>query len=80
MIYFNFFGRVVCIISNFIMIVLFNRFYNKETFIDEGISQEKASLIKEGNDESSWPLQSLKFFEPIKRTNTQEIRVVIFRT
>ena len=71
MIYFNFFGRVVCIISNFIMIVLFNRFYNKETFIDEGISQEKASLIKEGNDESSWPLQSLKFFEP---TNTNIIQ------
>ena len=46
------------------MILLFNRFLNKNTFIDDGINQDRISSEQEGNDETSWPLQSLKFFEP----------------
>ena len=62
-IYYNFFGRIFIMISNFVAIILFNKFFNKKTFIDNGIKRENISSILEGNDESSWPIQSLIFLE-----------------
>lgn len=64
MIYLNFFGRISYLILNFFMILLFNRFLNKNTFIDDGINQDRIPSEQEGNDETPWPPQSLKFFEP----------------
>ena len=64
MIYLNFFGRIAYLTLNFFMILLFNRFLNKNIFIDDGINQDRISSEQEGNDETSWPLQSLKYFEP----------------
>ena len=37
------------------MIPLFNRFLNKNIFIDDGINQDRISSEQEGNDETSWP-------------------------
>ena len=74
-IYLNFFGRILSIFCNFFMIVVFNRFYSKETFIDAGIEKEENSLVFSGNDENFWPPQSLKFKE---KTNIDNVSIEFF--
>ena len=66
-IYLNFLGRIMYITINIITIIFLNRFYNNNTFIDNGEDSKKNTLlIKKGNDDSVWPAQSLNFLEQKK--------------
>ena len=47
MIYLNFFGRIAYLTLNFFTILLFNRFLNKNIFIDDGINQDRISSEQE---------------------------------
>ena len=63
-IYLNSIGRIFIIILNFFTIILFNRFYSKNIFIDNGEKQDdKNKDLNFGDSKHVWPKQSLKYFE-----------------
>ena len=62
-IYLNSIGRIFIIILNFFTIILFNRFYSKNIFIDNGEKQDdKNKDLNFGDSKHVWPKQSLKYF------------------
>ena len=57
MIYYNSFGRIVIMFLNLFWVILFNKFFEKESFVDQGNKLNGKHL--RGNNESSWPVQRI---------------------
>lgn len=74
-IFYNFFGRIIIYSINFIFIILFNKFYSSQTFLDEidenGV-YKKNFLLAEGQDDVPWPYQSINQNE-IKHDHIENI-------
>ena len=63
MIFYNSAGRTLNLFFNFISILLFNKFIEKETYIERNKSLSNKNF---GKDNSIWPPQNLDKFEKIK--------------
>ena len=64
MIYYNSFGRIVIMFLNLFWVILFNKFFEKESFVDQSNKLNDKHL--RGNNESPWPVQALHFYEQNK--------------
>lgn len=58
--YYNFLGRLLMLIFNFINIIIFRNFLSKEIKIESSNNKDKPS---KGSDFSFWPLQPYHYFE-----------------
>lgn len=68
MIYYNSFGRAICLFLNFLSIIFLNKFFDQAAELDfkENINKEKKNSnahVLNGNDNISWPLQAIHNFE-----------------
>ncbi len=69
-IYYNFFGRAIFMLLNFIWVIIFNKFFEKETYIDDNSkSKNFDELYKKGNNEIPWPIQAIHVYEKTKEVD-----------
>ena len=62
MIYYNYLGRFILIVLNFIWITVFNRYFEKSIYVDQ-FENNDYSLKKNGRDVEPWPNQAIHLFE-----------------
>ena len=76
MIYYNYLGRFILIVLNFIWITVFNRYFEKSIYVDQ-FENNDYSLKKNGRDVEPWPNQAIHLFEkkPSKLSNEFLIKI-----
>ncbi|MBD1172644.1 hypothetical protein IDG78_03810 [Pelagibacterales bacterium SAG-MED05] len=62
MIFYNYLGRFILIILNFVWIILFNKYFEKGTYVDK-LENNDYSPEKNGRDSEPWPSQAVHLFE-----------------
>ena len=59
LLYYNFFGRLLIIILNFLTIIFFKNFFSK----DMSLENKNKEMPKEGSDLFYWPIQPYHFLK-----------------
>ena len=68
MIYYNSFGRIICLFLNFVSIIFLNKFFDKAAELDfrKNVNEKENNTnfhVTKGNDKISWPLQAIHNYE-----------------
>ena len=68
MIYYNSFGRIICLFLNFVSIIFLNKFFDTAAELDfrKNVNEKENNTnfhVTKGNDKISWPLQAIHNYE-----------------
>ena len=68
MIYYNSFGRIICLFLNFFLIIFLNKFFDNSAELDfrKNVNEKENNTnfhVTKGNDKISWPLQAIHNYE-----------------